>query len=349
MKKGKNCIIGSVFLSLTFLSILFFSTASLAASGGWIVNPSGGKEKISKTMTYQVEAGQTFYLCDYARIWVEGEYNYRPPIDTKVKYTSGNPKVAAVKGSYGKVTTKKPGTAVITAIYKNERYTLTLKVKKKGALKTTGSLKNINTAAKKLAACYDPKDRNTKKIKKDFQKILRLVCTYKAEKAKSSVWKKLSKKGNLCVPSFLRCEMFLSQLDDYFYSINDTLKAESVEAAAGSDTVKVTLASPITLEQLVYFQKMAQGYLAYTKKAININETQTTVDSETIGYTFTIQSASGATQKYSSLCTFTVNSREVLVKLYSGKKHVQIIKAGDRVATDGKNDVWKNTVTSPAA
>lgn len=136
-KRDVFLLAAGLFLSVV---LIFSVPVKAAVSVKWF---DGGVET-----SVSVEAGAKFYIGDFVSIFSDGTITTASLVNAS--YTVQNKKVATVNKK-GYLHAKKAGTADVTVSYQGKTLTCHLTVEKKGTFVQTREVKELKTAAKKLA------------------------------------------------------------------------------------------------------------------------------------------------------------------------------------------------------
>ena len=207
--------------------------------------------------TIEVEAGQQFYLGDYAILNIYGKKPWYGRVSlVKATYTSSKKAVATVNKS-GYFTAKKTGTTTVTVKYKGKKITTKIKVVPKGTFATSENISGLQKKAEALSKQI-PKKITTKngfalyKVVSDYQKYTDEVNDIGVE---GFLKEAVTVNGNytyykntaqLAVPQAGRYAALNAMLSNYGWENNPTgtkgaklFKIKSVSATKSSIVIKL--------------------------------------------------------------------------------------------------------------
>lgn len=289
----------------------------------------GGTTSGSTKTTIQVEAGQKFYIGDLIRAYTKN-WDTTTGSLLKMTYKTSRSAVASVNKSTGLVTTKKAGTATIAVTYGKKTMRCTLKVVKKGALKSTSTYKSLNKAANAMADAV-PTEITAKKA----VKVIKAISAFRVAIEKRTtppfvnyqgfkVDKNYNVTNELVVPMAGR----FATLDDMFQQFtggcypltgsSHMFKLSGASASASKNTVTVTLKSKASLKQIVSLQYYGWYYTKLDNTVANRAQFTTSITDLT------------AKKTYTAIGTVKTGSKTITYKLYN----MSYSKSGAQV--------WKN-------
>ena len=340
-------------IRILILAALVSAMASGAAfatdSIGWIgpdVIGNASTAIYAKDTFFDVEAGQAFYLGDYFFSFVN--FVMKEGSQLPITYRSSAPQIVSVGKKTGLVQTLKTGSAKISAVYKNKTYTCTLRVKKKGSLKSTSTdIKKLKKTSIALGKYYDKKITS-----KNCLKIMKLDAAFKEASFKTKAGWELYRywevKRKLFAPNAYRACLTGASLSQYvednrIFRYGKSLNVSSVSGTAGSGTVTVTLSKALTdtqVNMLRYYFSMCNQYHDKKKKYTYGRTVTFTPDTSLFRFT------SNDDKDYNlyAKVTFTSGSKEVKCRLFekeNGKLTPFVLRKGV-LYLEKADDTWKN-------
>ena len=312
---------------------------------GWIgpdqVGDASGAQYAQNTWFY-VEAGQAFWIGDYFQYFVN--YFAKNGSELPIIWSSSNPSVARVQSSTGLVSVLKEGSAVITGRYQGKAYACTLRVQKKGALKSTTTYKAMNTASLKLCRYYGKKitSKNSLTLMKLAEKFA------KASKAGAAGRRAYDEDITryLVVPTSLRAKAVIMKLREYIERRvpfdHLKYKVSKVTAKKGTNTADVTISRKATLEEV----NAASYYNTYYPKIYTFGKTCTVVVYDGFDVYYEDEDGNEVEVSLSAKCRLKAGSRNISCTLYTRNSDYKLkafkLKKGMQLTTSSGYSGWKN-------
>lgn len=250
------------------------------AAKSYTLSWSGGKTSGTAKTTIKVEAGQKFYIGDLIAASASDERTCGSLL--KMTYSSSKSSVAAVGKNTGLVTAKKSGTATISAKYGKKTMKCTLKVVKKGSLKTTSTYKSLNSAANTFVKSF-PTEITAKKA----VKAIKALKTFENAWDKKNGWSSADEYGfrrdknynttnELIVPMAGRAEamrrMFSTYAGNYIPTSTESAHCFKISKAAASvskNAITVTLKEKAAEREIISLQYFNKDYAKLNNTVVN--------------------------------------------------------------------------------
>ena len=314
------------YLTVTVVTILFLCLLSFSAMAGKPWNPgwwsdlgdlTENGDRYSVHTTYTVEVGQTFELVGwFTTVYMDDETEQ--DLKTKMMFVSSDPKVAKIGKTTGTVRTLKPGRTRITVKCEGKKYTCTLIVVKRNALKTATTYRKHNEAARDVGKYYGVPItlNNYKKILTSLEKFIK---TY-PENNGYIIGDKL------VVPNCRRAYSVYRRMYSFFDKCEDIksfhLVITSLDAVAGKSVMQGKLSEkvPDVIIKAGMFQQHYGGGKDLSSKASKV-----TFDWVGIKVHNTL---TGKTEKLHGEVTLTSGSNKIKIRLYKRYSYGESLKYG---------------------